>query len=135
MFKGKLLFLQNNFYPYKDIAIVGTKGYCYEGLDSREHAAMLVEREAKRLKTSFEEARKEGFEKFIMFLHYPPTELGEKKSRFTYMAKAYGVSQVIYAHCHGKERFHDSLMGKVDGIEYSLVSGDYLDFKPKLILE
>ncbi|MBE5859036.1 MAG: metallophosphoesterase [Butyrivibrio sp.] len=134
MFKDRLYFLQNNFYSYKDYAIVGTKGYCYEGFDTREHADMLIEREAKRLKVSFEEARKAGYEKFIMFLHYPPTELGERDSRFTYMAKAYGVSQVVYAHCHGKERFHDSLLGKVDGIEYSLVSGDFLDFKPKLIL-
>ena len=134
IFKDRLYFLQNNFYSYKDYAIVGTKGYCYEGLDTREHAAMLVEREAKRLKVSFEEARKAGFEKFIMFLHYPPTELGEKTSRFTYMAEAYGVSQVVYAHCHGRERFHDSLLGSVNGIEYSLVSGDFLDFKPKLIL-
>ena len=52
-FKGKLLFLQNNFYPYEDYAIVGTKGYCYEGLDTRQHADMLIEREAKRLKVSF----------------------------------------------------------------------------------
>ena len=133
-FGGQLFFLQNNFYPYKDYAIVGTKGYCYEGFDTKEHADKLVEREAKRLKVSFEEARKAGFEKFIMFLHYPPTALGEHESRFTFMASAYGVEQVIYAHCHGVERFHDSLMGNVNGIKYSLVSGDYLDFKPALIL-
>ena len=35
----------------------------------------------------------------------------------------------------GEERFHDRLLGKVGGIRYSLVSGDYLVFKPKLILE
>jgi predicted phosphohydrolase len=134
LYQGRLFFLQNNFYPYGEYAIVGTKGYCYEGFDSRQHAAMLVEREAKRLKLSFEAARAEGFEKFIMFLHYPPTEIGERESRFTLMAKAYGVKQVIYAHCHGKERFHDSLLGRVDGIEYSLVSGDYLNFKPKQIM-
>ena len=69
-----------------------------------------------------------------MFLHYPPTALGETDSRFTFMASAYGAEQVVYAHCHGKERFHDSLLGNVDGIKYSLVSGDYLDFKPALIL-
>ncbi|WP_029320495.1 metallophosphoesterase [Butyrivibrio sp. AE3004] len=134
IYKDRLYFLQNNFYPYKDYAIVGTKGYVYEGLDTRAHADMLIEREAKRLKNSFEAARAEGFEKFIMFLHYPPTEIGERTSRFTLMAKAYGAEQVIYAHCHGKERFHDSLMGNVDGIKYSLVSGDYLDFKPARIL-
>lgn len=29
-FQGRLEFLQNNFYRYKDYALVGTKGYCYE---------------------------------------------------------------------------------------------------------
>ena len=135
MYSGRLFFLQNNYYPYGDYALVGTKGYCYEGKDTREHADMLVEREAKRLKESFEAARKDGFEKFIVFLHYPPTAYHERKSRFTLMAEIYGAEQLIYAHCHGKERFHDSLLGKVNGVKYSLVSGDYLGFKPQLILQ
>ena len=96
---------------------------------------MLVEREANRLKESFEAARADGYEKFVMFLHYPPTGIGEKTSRFTFMASAYGVEQVIYAHCHGEERFHDSLLGKVDGVRYSLVSGDYLKFKPMKVMD
>ena len=135
LYKGRLFFLQNNYYPYGDYALVGTKGYCYEGKDTIEHAEMLIEREAKRLKVSFEAARADGFEKFIVFLHYPPTSLWEKKSRFTLMAEAYEADQLIYAHCHGKERFHDSLMGTINGVKYSLVSGDYLEFKPQKILD
>lgn len=135
LYGGRLFFLQSNYYPYGDYALVGTKGYCYEGKDTMEHADMLVEREAKRLKASFEAARADGYERFIVFLHYPPTSIWEKKSRFTLMAQAYGAEQVVYAHCHGKERFHDSLMGNVNGVKYSLVSGDYLDFKPLLILK
>lgn len=34
LFAGRLQFLQNNFYPYEDYALVGTKGYCYEGWDA-----------------------------------------------------------------------------------------------------
>ena len=30
-FKGRLFFLQNNFAVYKDYALVGTKGYTFEG--------------------------------------------------------------------------------------------------------
>ena len=30
-FEGRLQFLQNNYYNYGDYALVGTKGYCYEG--------------------------------------------------------------------------------------------------------
>ena len=30
-YAGKLLFLQDNFYPYEDYALVGTKGFCLAG--------------------------------------------------------------------------------------------------------
>lgn len=134
-FQGRLLFLQNNFYTYKDYALVGTKGYCYEGRDTYEHFEKIRDREAERLKISFEAAKTEGFSKFIMFLHYPPTSIGEQESVFTQMAREYGTEQVIYSHCHGRERFDDSFKGEVEGIRYSLVSGDYLNFRPVRILD
>ena len=36
LYGGRLNFLQNNFYAYEDYALVGTKGYCYEGKDTYE---------------------------------------------------------------------------------------------------
>lgn len=134
-FAGRLEFLQNNFYTYKDYALVGTKGYCYEGKDSIEHFLKIRERETERLRISLEMAAGAGYQKYIMFLHYPPTTIGEQESPFTEMAEAYGVSKVIYSHCHGRDRYDDSLKGYVNGIEYRLVSGDYLNFRPELILE
>lgn len=133
-YRGRLSFLQNNYYPYKSYALVGTKGYCYEGKDSPEHFEKIADRELGRLRLSFELAAADGYKQFIMFLHYPPTSIGETESRFTRMAEAYGASQVVYSHCHGQERYEDSFLGNVDGIEYSLVSSDYLKFKPELIL-
>lgn len=148
-FGGRLCFLQNNFYSYGDYALVGTKGYCFEGpfyvdrqghvigYDEKEaaHADKLVEREAARLQKSFDAAVAAGYHRFIMFLHYPPTDIIEKDSIFTDMAEKYRVEQVVYAHCHGEERFHDSILGKKNGILYSLVSGDSLRWKPKKILD
>lgn len=134
-FDGRLYFLQNNFYAYGDHALVGTKGYCYEGKDSIEHFLKLRDREITRLRDSFEQAKAAGFQRFIMFLHYPPTSIGEQESPFTRMAEEYGADQVVYSHCHGKARFDDSFKGYVNGIEYKLVSGDYLKFKPELILK
>ena len=99
-----------------------------------EKAKRLVEREAARLKDSFEQARAAGYQKYIMFLHYPPTNILEKESIFTQMAEEYGARQVVYSHCHGEARFHDSIIGNYHGIEYRLVSGDYLKFKPVRIL-
>lgn len=133
-YAGTFFFLQNNYAVYEKYAIVGTKGYCYEGKDSYEHFKKLVKREIERLKVSLEAAKEDGYEKFLMFLHYPPTSIGEMESAFTNVAKEYGVLKVIYSHCHGKERFQDSFLGYVDGIEYKLVSADYLKFKPEKIL-
>jgi len=134
-FAGRLEFLQNNFFVYGDYALVGTKGYCYEGRDSYEHFEKIRNRETDRLRDSFEQAKTAGYQKFILFLHYPPTSIGEQVSPFTRMAEEYGAAKVIYSHCHGEERFHDSFQGYVNGIEYKLVSGDYLKFKPELILK
>ena len=148
-FAGKLLFLQGNYYPYRDAALVGTKGYTFEGpfyLDAHRRivgwdeeaearADKIIVRELTRLRASFEAARADGYRRFIMFLHYPPTNILEAGSAFTDMAEEYGAEQVIYAHCHGESRFHDSLMGDVNGVQYSLVSGDYLRWTPKKILD
>ncbi len=147
-FEGRFTFLQNNFATYEDYALVGTKGYTFEGpfmvngrgqiVDWDEkaeaHARKLVEREAERLRSSFQQAKDAGYTKFIMFLHYPPTNILEQESVFTKMAEEYGAEQVVYSHCHGESRFHDSIQGEFHGIRYHLVSGDYLRFKPVRIL-
>ena len=69
-----------------------------------------------------------------MFLHYPPTNILEKTSPFIEIAEEYKVSAVVYSHCHGESRFGDSIRGKFHGIEYMLVSGDYLNLRPVQVL-
>ena len=146
-FDGKLFFLQNNYASWEDYALVGTKGFTFEGpffvrgkkivgwdREEEARAKKLVEREEERLRVSFEAARRDGFTKFIMFLHYPPTSILESNSVFTAMAEKYGAEQVVYAHCHGEHRFHDSIEGRHHGIRYRLVSGDYLRWMPEKIL-
>ena len=148
-FAGTLSFLQNNYYSYRDYALVGTKGYTFEGpfyLNARgriigwdekaeAHAKKLVERELARLRCSFEAAKADGYRKYILFLHYPPTNILEDDSGFTAMAEEYGAEQVIYAHCHGEARFHDSIEGEKNGILYRLVSGDYRKWQPLKVLD
>ena len=83
-FSGTLSFLQDNYFAYKDYALVGTKGHCFEGpfyLNRRgqiigwdegneARSRKRVERELGRLRKSFEAAKADGFTRFIMFLHY-----------------------------------------------------------------
>lgn len=141
LFVGKLLFLQDNFYEYEDdksgkkYALIGSKGfstdeYCFLAEDKIEKR---FKNERKRLIKSYEAARCAGYDDFLMFLHYPPTNMHKKEGVFTELAQEFGAEQVVYSHLHGKERFDYSIIGKHDGINYTLVSSDYLDFKPKLI--
>ena len=76
------------------------------GWDDKEaaQAEKLVERELKRLRASFEAARNDGYTRFIMFLHYPPTSILDRHSSFTDMAEEYGAEQVIYAHGQSRSR-------------------------------
>ena len=147
-YDGRLFFLQNNFAAYQDYALVGTKGYTFEGPfylvfqgrilgwdeEREEQAKKLVAREMERLRESFRQAEEAGYRKFVMFLHYPPTNVLEKTSPFTRIAEEYGVEVVVYSHCHGEQRFGDSIRGTYRGVRYFLVSGDYLNFHPEQIL-
>ena len=148
-FRPGLTFLQDSYETYRDYALVATKGFTFEGPfyldrwgrivgwdeDAQNHAKKLVERELQRLRKSFELAKADGYRKFILFLHYPPTSILEEKSGFTDMAQEYGAEQVIYAHCHGERRFYDSIQGDFQGITYSLVSGDFRKWKPLKVLD
>ena len=149
LYKPRLTFLQDSYETYQDYALVGTKGFCFEGPfyldrrgrimgwdeDAEVHAKKLVERELQRLRKSFELAKADGYRKYIMFLHYPPTNILEERSGFTDIAEEYGAEQVIYAHCHGESRFHDSIHGHFRGREYLLASGDFLRWVPLKIRE
>ena len=144
-----LLFLQDSYAVYQNYALIATKGFTFEGpyyLDrkgrivgydeeNKAKADKLVERELKRLEKSFQLAKEDGYDHFIVFLHYPPTNVMEENSQFTRMAESYGASKLIYAHCHGERRFHDSLDGIHNGIYYQLVSGDYLKWEPYKVLD
>ena len=51
---------------------------------------------------------------------------------FTDMMKKYNVKKCIYGHLHSNTHCN-RIADEVDGIEYVLVSSDYLRFLPKLI--
>ena len=148
-FSPALTFLQDSYESYRDYAIVGTKGFTFEGpfyLDRRgritgwdereeERAKKLVAREQVRLRKSFDLAKKDGYRKFIMFLHYPPTSILEQRSCFTDMAEEYGAEQVIYGYGDGESRCRDSVMRDFRGGLYIRVSVISLRWNPMQVLD
>ena len=122
-------FLQNNFYSYKDYAICGTRGWiCPNDFKFTQEDEKIYKREAHRLKLSLDAAKKAGFKKIVVIIHYPPTNDKLEPSLFTNLYEEYCVEKVVYGHLHGKESFKMVLEGLRNEVEYKLVSCDYTNF-------
>ena len=91
--------------------------------DSIEHFLKIRKRETERLRVSFEAAKAAGCEKFLMFLHYPPTTIGgDGKSLHEDGRGVWSRAGDLFP-LSWKERFDDSFKGEVNGVYYRLVSG------------
>lgn len=123
-------FLHNNFFLYNNLAICGTRGWFYEEESDSEHDAKIIRRECMRLETSFKEA---GDKKKLCFLHYPPKTKSYECSEIIELMQKYGVCYCAYGHLHGRG-INSAYIGEYAGINFELVSADYLDFIPKRIV-
>ena len=122
--------LNNNFYEYNGWAICGTRGWFFEEERSGEHDEKVFKRELLRLEASLQAA---GNLPKLVFLHYPPRYKGYTCPEIIELMKKYGVTRCFYGHLHGPS--HGLAMeGLWDGIDYKLVSADYLNFKPYLVI-
>ena len=124
-------FLFNNSFLHEDIIITGTRGWT---LNDLEGEGKILNRELGRLELSINEGiNKFGKEKPIyVFMHYPPITnsavLNKSELKFVEVMKKYNVQKCMYGHLHSHSH-KDAIEGMQEGIEFKLVSGDYLDFK------
>lgn len=124
-------FLFNNSFLHQDIIITGTRGWT---LNDLEGEGKILNRELGRLELSINEGiNKFGKDKPIyVFMHYPPITnsavLNKSELKFVELMKKYNVQKCMYGHLHSHSH-KDAIEGVQEGIEFKLVSGDYLDFK------
>ncbi len=118
-------FLHNNAFPVENIAIAGTRGWFYD-LDETEDKKVLL-REAGRLKASLETAMKTGLEP-VVFLHYPPIYGDYYCEEMLEVLAAFPVCRCFYGHIHAAGCAR-AFQGEYNGVEYRLVSADFMEFK------
>jgi len=125
-----MFFIQNNFFPYEDYAICGTRGWI--NLEEKDEKNLKVyNRELIRLRLSLDSAK--DFKKKIVIMHYPPITKVSVAKEFIDLFKEYKVEKVIYGHIHYDSR-HICVIGEVDGIEYICSSADIINFDPIRII-
>lgn len=134
LYDENMVFMNTNFETFKNYAICGTRGWlCPNDVIFEEKDETIYKREAHRLRISLESAKKAGYEDFIVIMHYPPTNDKFEDSLFMEVLREFKPRHVIYGHLHGEENFSFGLKGNIDGINFHLVSCDFLDFKLKEI--
>ena len=134
-----IVFLQNECYvpECSGIVVVASRGWPYPGSEEyTEHDEKIYARELQRLKLGLEAAKARAPEaRIIACLHYPPSDPAGRQTGFTDLLEEYGVWKCIYGHLHGYAAFGRGIKGMLRGVEYRLVSLDYLGAKPKLIYD
>ena len=107
-------------------AIAGTRGWFYD----EKGTAKIKQREAGRLETSLKEAEKTGLP-ILTFLHYPPVYNDCVCEEIMSVLKAHNITHVYCGHIHGAG-FHN-MINEYDGIKFTLISCDCVDFTPVFI--
>lgn len=122
--------LHNNCYEYGDYALCGTRGWFIDE-DQNGHNQKVFNRELLRLETSLKAA---GERPKLAFLHYPPLYQGYRCEEILALLEKYQVEACYYGHLHGGS-MRLALEGKHGNVDYHLVSGDFLGFRPLKICE
>ena len=124
--------IQNNSFVFGSVAVCGTRGWqCPEGAFADAHDEKIFQRELGRLKLSLDSVPKEVRHKIVM-LHYPPVNGRQERSAFVELMLQYGVELCLYGHLHSYA-IQNALEGVHWGMEFQLVSADYLGFRPREI--
>lgn len=126
----RLHLLHNNCAFYGGAALCGTRGWFYEE-NAAPHSEKVFKRELIRLETSLKAA---GEAEKYCFLHYPPLYQGYRCGEIIQLLEGYGVRGCFYGHLHGPS-LRLAVNGWDGGVEYHLVSADFVGFRPKKILD
>ncbi len=121
--------LFNNAYKAGNFAVCGSRGWFFDAENDAGKKVLL--REAGRLRMSIKEAKKLS-DKPIAFLHYPPVTLSQSCNEIINVLKEEKIERCFYGHLHAQS-VYSAFTGKFDGIDFKLISADFIQFCPKLI--
>ena len=113
-----------------DSISVGTRGWINTWKSQENYK--ILKRENDRLKLSINSGKKQFGEdkEMIAFIHYPPfykEVLIPEEIDFIKTLKDNNISTCFYGHLHG-ESHKDAVEGMINGMNYKLISSDYLKF-------
>ncbi|OPX84308.1 MAG: Calcineurin-like phosphoesterase [Pelotomaculum sp. PtaB.Bin104] len=126
--------IQNDHLVFGDIAICGSRGWsCPNEVNFTEEDMKIYRRELIRMENSLVGVKgKAGT--IIAMTHFMPTNERHEKSSLIDLFQRYRVHSVVYGHLHS-EAVKFRLQDCAWGINFHLVSADFIDFTPVKIME
>lgn len=124
-----LRIMHNNAFCAESFRICGSRGWIFE--NGQPHDEKIINREAIRIEASLKASENMLGER-VLFLHYPPVYAGQELKAYLDLMHRYGIKRCYYGHIHGAGH-RSAIRGLYDGIEFGLISADYLGFMPRLI--
>lgn len=125
-------FLFNNCFTYGDTGLCGTRGWFFEEDFKQAHDEKIFKRELMRLEASLKAAQAQQVSEIYCFLHYPPLYTSFRCGEIIELMQRYGVTRCLYGHLHS-DSLRWAIEGIHEGIDFTLVSGDHVDFTPVLL--
>jgi predicted phosphohydrolase len=127
-----LNFLRNCSFTYESFSICGSTGV---DLTLNNQSEKINNRNVLRLIRSIESA--ESGKKPIVFMHFPPILYENEKlimsEEIIKIFEKYKINDCYYGHLHGDDTKY-SYNGEYNGVKYHLISADFVQFKPVLVV-
>jgi len=125
-------FMHNNHFLRENSIICGTRGWkcpCDETFTEEDKKIYMRELNRLELSLSSRKIKKSLDSKLIVAMHYSPFNFKKEPSGFVDIMKKHRVDTCVYGHFHSKS-FNQAVEGNFEGIDFKLISSDYLKFKP-----
>lgn len=131
--------LYNNALEVENYILAGSRGWFVDKTVQPSKSvsadyAKIVNREVIRLRLSLDAAKalsEATGKEIIAFLHFPPVWSDFECTEILALLKEYGVRRCYFGHIHGS--YAHSGVFEWDGIEFRMISADFLDFLPQII--
>ena len=130
--------LNNNALEIENFIICGSRGWFTDSTmqtaSQNVDYSKIINRENIRLKMSLESAanlKKATNKEVLVFLHFPPVWGDFRCDSILELLKEYEISKCYFGHIHScynvPQNFEDN------GIEFTMISADFIDFIPQFI--
>ena len=132
--------LQHEACRAEQVAAAAIRGwYCPGSQDFDAEAAKIYRRECLRLEMALKQMQQLDEEAGggllrVAMLHFPPVNDRLASNELIELMQQYKVRRCYYGHLHGQKSAY-ALQGERWGIEFALVSTDFLAHTPKLIVK